>query len=501
MGRNLMGEVLTIEEMYRADALAIEGGVPGIDLMEAAGVAVADAVLSHAETGTALILCGPGNNGGDGFVAARVLAEAGWDITLALLGDIVALKGDAALAAAEWHGEVCALELGALAAIIQVSDVIVDAIFGAGLTRQLGDDIAAIVERANAMNCLRVAVDVPSGLMGNSGAVAGTVFDADLTVTFFRKKPAHLLVPAREMCGDVEVFDIGIPSSTLGNIRPKTVENGPEVWGGTFPGLSADTHKYSRGHLTVVGGGMAHSGAGRLAAYAGLRVGAGLVTTAVPPGAVPAYAAQQTAVMIAPAVDAEALNEFLQDARRNAVVIGPGGGVNDATKEKALVALALKKRAVLDADALTIFAEAPQELFEAIETDTVLTPHQGEFARLFPDLLDVSSKLEAARAAAARSGAVIVFKGPDTVIAAPDGRAAINENAPATLATAGSGDVLAGLIGGLLAQDMPVFEAACAGVWIHGAAAARFGRGLIAEDLPALIPEVLNDLEAAGWTD
>ncbi len=483
--------LLSVAEMSRADAAAIAGGVPGRQLMENAGRAVADAVLARWDPRPILVCCGPGNNGGDGFVAARHLAEAGWPVRLALLGDSARLKGDAAQHAARWQGEVLPLDEG----LLDGSELIIDALFGAGLSRPLEGVARRVVGGMSARGLPAVSVDVPSGLAGDSGAVLGEVaVRAVLTVTFFRKKPGHLLLPGRERSGELVVADIGIPDSVLEAISPPTWENSPDLWAGCYPRRRMGDHKYRFGHALVLGG-ATMTGAARLASRAALRVGAGLVTVACPREALAIYALSMASIITQPLDGDEDFGRLLEDPRRNAVLLGPGNGVTAETRDRVLAALRDGARAiVLDADALTVFQDDPGVLFEAIAGPCVLTPHEGEFARLFPDLVD--DKLACARTAAARSGAVVLVKGADTVIAAPDGRAAINANAPADLATAGSGDVLAGFITGLLAQAVPAFEAAAAAVWMHGAAGAAIGAGLIAEDLPDALPGILRDLRA-----
>jgi NAD(P)H-hydrate epimerase len=336
-----------------------------------------------------------------------------------------------------------------------------------------------------------VAVDMPSGISGDTGAPLGGVYvKAALTITFFRKKPGHLLLPGRALCGETVVADIGIPAEAA---NTQLHENMPALW--RFPWPELEGHKYSRGHCVVVSGPAHATGAARLAARAALRVGAGLVSVASPAEAVAVNAAHLTAIMIKPFHGAVELGALLSDRRLNAVAMGPGLGVGKETRE--LVATVLRSGAavVLDADAISSFKDEPQSLFGLLDNRCVLTPHEGEFERLFPGLLDQSgSKLEAARTAAARALCVVLLKGADTVIAAPSGKAVINANAPASLATAGAGDVLAGLIAGLLAQGMSAFDAACAGAWLHGDAARRFGPVLIAEDLPDMMPAVLAGL-------
>jgi NAD(P)H-hydrate epimerase len=399
------------------------------------------------------------------------------------------LKGDAALAAAMWDGPVAPLSV----ALIRSGDLIVDALFGAGLARPLEGVVLDVIRAVRASGNPVCAVDVPSGVMGDIGQVAGDAMQADLTVTFFRRKPGHLLLPGRGLCGEVQTADIGTPVAVLDQIAPRSFANAPGLWAAQFPQPQIEDHKFVRGHAVVAGGGLAVTGATRLAAYAALRIGAGLVTVAAPPDAFSTYAASLTAVMNRKADGAAGLDAMLVDARMNAVLLGPGLGVGAATRDKVAVASGKGRRIVLDADALTSYAENPADLFNLIDENCVLTPHEGEFLRIFPDLAR-GDKLSRARAAAKRSGAVIILKGADTVIASPDGRVAINDNAPPWLATAGSGDVLAGFVLGLLSQGMPAFEAACAAVWCHGACGSVVGRGLIAEDLAGRMPEVFAQL-------
>jgi NAD(P)H-hydrate epimerase len=483
--------LLTVAEMQRADAAAIAGGVPGPVLMENAGAAVAREIRARWAPRPVAVLCGPGNNGGDGFVVARLLAEAGWPVRLGLLGTRAALKGDAAQAAQRWTGAVESLERG----LLDGAPLVVDALFGAGLARPLDGVTLGVVEAMAGLTV--VAVDVPSGVHGDTGAVLGAAPAAALTVTFFRKKPGHLLLPGRLRCGETVVADIGIPGAVLDGIAPRQWENGPELWIARYPWPRAESHKYARGHAVVMGGDRM-TGAGRLAARAALRVGAGLVTVACPPEAFAIYAAGSPSLIVEPVGDDEAFAALLADARKNAVLLGPGAGVGVHTRARVLTALDAGKACVLDADALTSFAGAPADLLDRLPNEMngrcVLTPHEGEFARLFDAKGD---KLTRARAAAARCGAVVVLKGADTVVAAPDGRAVLNANAPPELATAGAGDVLAGLILGLLAQGMDAFDAACAAAWLHGEAATQVGPGLIAEDLPDALPAVLRRLRAS----
>ena len=440
------------------------------------------------------VLCGPGNNGGDGFVVARVLGAAGWPVTLALDGPTGKLKGAAALMAARWEGPVAALDVAALdAAVLDGAELVVDALFGAGLSRPLEGAPRAVIEALAARRLPCVAVDVPSGVHGDSGEASGAAAPAVLTVTFFRRKPGHLLLPGRALCGEVVVADIGIPDAALDRLDVNLHANAPALWRARYPWPRLDGHKYSRGHAVVVGGGAAATGAARLAARAALRVGAGLVTVATSAEALPIYAAALTAVMTAVTEGDAAFAALLADPRINAVLLGPGGGVGDATRRHVRAALDAGTACVLDADALTVFKDDPKELLDAISSPCLLTPHEGEFGRLFDTSGD---KVARARAAAAASGAAVLLKGADTIVAAPDGRAVINHNAPPELATAGAGDVLAGFALGLMAQGMAPFDAGCAAAWLHGAAAAGIGSGLIAEDLDEALPAVLETLKS-----
>lgn len=490
-------EVLTTTEMGQADRLAVAGGTPGFALMLSAGQAVAQAAMDLVEQGPILVIAGRGNNGGDGFVAAAELAARGRDVSVILLCERDTLKGDAALAARGWKNPVLPFNPQAIGA----PALIIDALFGAGLDRPVKGDPLTVIEAINAGGVPVLSVDLPSGINGTVGTVMGAAVRATETITFFRRKPGHLLFPGRLHCGRVRVADIGIDAAVLKDIRPTTFENVPELWRNAFPVPRIDGHKYARGHAVVVSGDMAATGAARLAARGALRAGAGLVTVASPRDAVAINAAALTAVMVRAIDTAAEFADLITDRRLNACVIGPGAGVGQRTRDLVLAALLARPALVLDADALTSFGDAPERLFEAIKTtdcpQVVLTPHEGEFPRLFSDMSNknpVRSKLERVRIAAERSGAVVLLKGPDTVIAAPDGRAAIAANAPPWLATAGSGDVLAGMIGGLLAQGVPAFEAASIGVWMHGEAGSEAGPGLIAEDLPEVLPAVFRRL-------
>lgn len=477
--------LLRVSQMEEADRLTAAAGVPGVALMQNAGTAVALEAIRRWSPRPVAVLCGPGNNGGDGFVAACELAAAGWPVRIALLGTPDRLRADAAHHAARWRGAIEGLSPG----ILEGAELVVDALFGSGLRRPLGAEVlptlAAVAKRRLAV----IAVDVPSGVMGDTGESMGAIA-SDVTVTFTRRKPGHLLLPGRDLCGDTVLADIGTPASVLDRIAVDVWENDPALWRGDLPVLKASANKFARGHALLCGG-YPTTGAARMAARAAARAGAGLTTIAVPEAGLAVYAAALESVMVRPLTGPHDLDALLADARFNALLIGPGAGVDGTTRAHALSMLGTRRSVVLDADAISVFAKDRQTLIDAIRGPCVLTPHEGEFARLF----DVTGdKLTRARAAARTSGAVIVLKGADTVIAAPDGRAVINSNAPPTLATAGAGDVLGGFVLGLLAQGMEAFLAASAAVWLHGSAARAFGAGLLAEDLPDLLPGVLRRL-------
>jgi ADP-dependent NAD(P)H-hydrate dehydratase / NAD(P)H-hydrate epimerase len=477
--------LLDNKQMTIADRLTIAAGVPATELMEHAGGSVAREIQRRWPVRPVTVLCGPGNNGGDGFVAARLLSEAGWPVSIALLGQRDHLVGAARHNSERWGGAVKPM----MPAILDGSELVVDAIFGAGLGRAVAgpaaETLSAVARRALPV----VAVDVPSGVKGDTGETLGAV-PAVLTVTYFRKKPGHLLLPARPLCGEVVVADIGTPPSVFEQIIPDTFENDPGLWLSDLPHLRNDGNKYTRGHALIAGG-YPMTGAARMAARAAARAGAGLTTIAVPEIALAIYATALTSIMVRPLAAPEEFDHLLDDIRFTAFLIGPGAGLHGETRNRVLAMLRTGRSTLLDADALTVFHEDPPSLFRAIKGSCILTPHEGEFGRLFDSSDD---KLSRARKAARLSGAIIILKGSDTVIVAPDGRAIINANAPPTLATAGAGDVLSGIVLGLLAQGMEPFLAAAASVWLHGAAATGFGPGLMAEDLPDLLPGVLRRL-------
>jgi hydroxyethylthiazole kinase-like uncharacterized protein yjeF len=494
-----MIEILTPDAMARADRLTIEAGTPGIELMERAGAAVARiASETAANTGRRIVVvCGPGNNGGDGFVAARLLAGEGFEVRLLLLGAREKLTGDAALAASRWKGKVETLS----ASPLSNCDLIVDALFGAGLSRDLSGEAKRAVDAINAANVPVVAVDLPSGIDGASGQVRGVAVRATHTVTFCRMKPAHLLMPGRMHAGRITVADIGIPDRIVREVAGGISLNVPEVWIGTYPWPRIDGHKYNRGHAVVVSGPAQATGAARLAANAALRAGAGLVTVAGPKAAVPVLSAALEAVMVREAQGAAGLKKLLADERLNAVLLGPANGAGKATAAAVETAAKAKRALVLDADALSSFTGESGQLGKLLKLNRIqalVTPHYGEFSKLFSrdsaQLLRIESKIEKVRAAAKLLGATVLLKGPDTVVASPDGRVTVSNNAPPWLATAGAGDVLGGIALGLIVQGMPVFEAASAAAWLHGEAAQEAGFGMTAEDLSPALKVVLAKL-------
>jgi len=499
-----MRELLTPTQMGACDAFTIARGTPGIDLMERAGQAVADAAQAMmAENGKVLVLAGPGNNGGDGYVAARLLAAMGHEVRIAALGDKAKLQGDAKWAFDGWPEDVSsatALDASAL----QAQDLIIDALFGAGLTRGLDGEAAALVEAVNQAGRPVLAVDLPSGLDGRTGLSLGPVIRATSTITFHRLKPGHVLHPGRTLSGTIRVADIGIHHGAISESGFTAQLTGAYLTE-HLPNLSADAHKYARGHALVAGGPPEKAGAGFLTASAALRAGAGLVTLAAPPETMAGSVGQYLALMRARCADARDLARLLSDDRLTACALGPGLVPNEATRQMVYAALESQAALALDAGAITAFAGMADPLLERIvarSAPTVLTPHSGEFKRLFGQGEAGLSKIEIAQQAAGLSGAVVVLKGADTVITHPNGGADctyVNANAPPWLATAGSGDVLTGIIAGLLTQSATaqgnaerLTATVAMGVWLHGEAGQEVGPALVASDLEAALQTVLQ---------
>ncbi len=493
-----MLELLTAEEMGRAEQVAAAAGLPTLTMMENAGRCVSEEVVRRYPRGSrVVVLCGPGNNGGDGFVCARYLRERGYHVRLALLGRAEDLRRDPKEMARRWDEAIESMTPQSL----EGAQIVVDAIYGTGLRDDVSGVVAELIEDTTRRKLPVISVDVPSGVDATSGALRGLAFKATATVTFFRRKTGHVLLPGRLYCGDVRAADIGIPPAVFSEIAPRTFANDPEFWLRYFPKLKIEGHKYDRGHAVVVSGPMESTGAARLSARTALRAGAGLVTVATSKTAFYINATQLTAIMLAPYDGPDGLSAVLSDPRITSALIGPGAGRDPEVADLVRSVLASDAVAVLDAEGITAFKASPAELFHLIKSrhaPTVMTPHEGEFPKVFPDLASEPSKLERARRAAEMSGAVVILKGADTVVAAPDGLSSISENAPPWLATAGSGDVLAGLVTGLCAQGMAAFDAASAAVWMHGELAVIFGPGLIADDMADLLPGVLQRLDKRG---
>lgn len=474
--------LISPDAVAKIDAACIQSGISGYGLMTAAGLAVSASALKHYPGARRfIILAGPGNNGGDAYVAARALDAAGAEVVLYQLKTGVPSTNDARRAF-----EACGIDALPIKDYRPADgDVVIDGVFGAGLSRDVPSTLAATIDKVEGARIPVIAIDLPSGIDGRTGKVLGAAFKADVTITFMALKPGMLLLPGRDYCGDIEIADIGVPARYISAHRSNIAINGPQIWSAFAGGHGPASHKYSRGALVVFSGEASHTGAARLSAEAGLRAGAGLVTIAAPESAMEENAAHLTAVMLRQIETADDLREWLADKRLGTFVLGPGFGIGRKARD---FALALSDRkVVLDADGITSFKDDPEALFQAFsgEPRLVFTPHEGEFARLFPDIAEDTDlwKVDKAISAARRANAAVIYKGSDTVVAGPDGRAAINTNAPSTLATAGSGDVLAGICGALMAQGYPIYEAACAAVWHHGEAAHRAGTGLTAEIL------------------
>ena len=530
-----MTELLTAAQMRAIEAAAIASGeVTGLELMERAGMGVVAAVLEEwpdLATGAqrAVVLCGPGNNGGDGFVVARLLRERGWAVEVFLYGTPEKMPPDARVNYERWLGMGEVREASQIEEHYDLIDLepalFVDALFGNGLNRPVKipvSDFGAFMDYSQRWlfesGAPTVAIDIPSGLCSDSGRSLGYSMTAALTVTFHAPKVGHLLADGgASCCGKLRVVDIGLPRQYWLDLPIKVLETLPESHHqtvrkversvGMLPKQVWASHKFSHGHALILSGPSGRGGAARLSARGALRVGAGVVTLGCPPEAIPENAARLDAVMLRPLADAAVLAETLEDQRINALCLGPALGTGAREAGLVQTALASGRDLVLDADALTILSQRA-DLFAALHDGCVLTPHAGEFARLFPDIAEklaapaikgpAYSKVDATREAAKRAGCVVLYKGPDTVIAAPDGRCAINsaqyDRAAPWLATAGSGDVLAGFITGLLARGYGPFDAACTGAWLHVECAREFGPGLIAEDLPEMLPPVFRRL-------
>ena len=490
-----MLELLTADEMRRAEQITIDGGTPSLTLMENAGRAVAEEVVRRFPRGSKVaVCCGRGNNGGDGFVCARILRERGFQVRLGLLGKPEELKAEPKEMARRWDETIEPLNV----LMLEGADIVIDGIMGAGLKGPVNGEIADIIQSVNDKKTPVVAIDMPTGIEMTHGSIQGIAFESVSTVTFFRKKTGQAQLPGKAYCGDVRISDIGISNKVLADIAPQTFINEPDFWLRYYPRLNKEGHKYDRGHAVVVSGPMESTGASRLGAKAALRIGAGLVSLATSKSAFYVNAAQLTSIMLSVYDGGGGLGDLLvNDPHQNAVLIGPGAGISEQTCENVTAVLASEATVIIDAEGLTAFEQNPQDLFGLIQgrnAPTIITPHKGEFDRIFPELGNAESKLEQTKRAAEISGSVVIFKGPITIISAPDGLSAILGDAPPWLATAGTGDVLAGMITGLCAQGMSPFDAAAAAVWMHAELARTFGPGMISEDMPALLPPLLQRL-------
>jgi NAD(P)H-hydrate epimerase len=492
--------VLSAQQMRFAEQHAVQAGTPLIILMERAGLAVAEQIMARYEKRPTLVLCGPGNNGGDGFVTARHLSAKGWPVRVLLYGKLEELPPEAKIAASRWRGAVMTASAASVESVIEKgAKLVVDALYGIGLKRPIGGEGAAMLQAVNRANLPVVSIDIPSGLNSDTGQIFGQTVAANLTVCFFRKKLAHVLMPGRMICGETVVVDIGIPDDALHSLTLQVSENNPDLWSTYFPQPRLNMNKYDRGHALVLGG---HDmmGAAKLAALAAQRMGAGLVTIAAPQSIYALYAMAMTSVMVKPVEEGEGFSQsfadILSDRRFNVAILGPGAGAHAGTKAAVFAALAAGKRCVIDADAINAFtreADVLRTAMEPLHGQCVITPHEGEFERLFQRVVDpTKDKISRVRTAAAYLNCPVLLKGADTVIASPEGLVIVNSNGPATLATAGTGDVLAGFIGGLMAQGVDAFIAACMGSWLHGAVATEHGPCLIAEDLINELPQALK---------
>jgi NAD(P)H-hydrate epimerase len=492
--------ILTAPQMRAAEQTAVLAGTPLIVLMERAGLAVAEQIMARYEKRPTMVLCGPGNNGGDGFVAARHLSAKGWPVRVLLYGKLEELAPEAKIAASRWRGAVMTASAAAVDGVIEKgARLIVDALYGIGLKRPIAGEAAAMLQAVNRASLPVVSIDIPSGLNSDTGQIFGQTVAANLTVCFFRKKLAHVVMPGRMICGETVVVDIGIPDDGLKGLPLQISENHPDLWSGYFPQPRLNMNKYDRGHALVLGG-VEMTGASRLAALAAQRIGAGLVTITAPDSVRHIYAAAMTSIMVKPVEEGEGFSQsfgnILSDHRFNVAILGPGAGAHDGTKAAVYAALAANKRCVLDADAINVFtreADLLRTLLEPVHHQCIITPHEGEFERLFQRIIDpAKDKITRVRQAAAYLNCPVLLKGADTIVASPEGLVIVNANAPATLATAGSGDVLAGFVGGLMAQGVDPFIAGCMAAWLHGAVATEHGPCLIAEDLIAGLPQALK---------
>ncbi|MDB1135730.1 NAD(P)H-hydrate dehydratase [Candidatus Anaplasma sp. TIGMIC] len=441
--------------------------IPVEELISRAGAAVTEEITARFPKSSALVLCGPGNNGKDGVAVARLLRDLGWQVR------VVGYKSNML--------DVPPVQFDNF----ETSEsIIVDAVFGLGLSRPIEDDLRKVIYKINESGKPVVSIDLPTGINGDTGEIMGSAVRSDLTVTFSCLKFGHVISPGRYYSGEVSIKDIGLQVCSA-----TAYYNTPCLWSGLIPRPSHESHKYNRGYAVVCSPGIRAVGAVKLAALAALRTCPGAVAVACNDNEIALYASALTSVMY------KQHDKIMRDRRVTAVLIGPGCEEEEVElRTKVLEVLRDQDRSyVLDAGALSVFQGCSDMLFNGINgRKAVLTPHEGEFRRIFPDLS--GGTVERAKKAAKMSGAIVVLKGHDTVIASPDGRVAVNNNAPSALATIGSGDVLAGIITGLVASGMDAFYAACCGVWVHGECGKKYRLGLIADDIVCGIPEVLSSL-------
>jgi NAD(P)H-hydrate epimerase len=484
-------EILSNEQMANADRITMDSGIDGFGLMQNAGNSASSIILERYKPCKVMIMCGPGNNGGDGFVIAQRLLENGFTVDVASLIKIENYKGDALLAAKQYKGEI--FNFSDLE--IKNYDLVVDALFGTGFSKELDKELQNIFIKIKQASIPVVAIDIPSGVNGSTGEASNNCCNADLTITFCRKKIGHVLMPGMEKCGEIIICDIGIPDASVQKAGYSLIENNPLIWQEYFKPKQRSDNKYNYGHCVIFGGSKL-TGAARLAARSAMRIGSGLCSISCNKDASIIYRTAEPHVMINDWDHCSEFIDFIDDPKKNAVLIGPGAGVDlgdDLVNVIKKTCRLENKKVVLDADALTVFQNKEEELYQFLHKDCILTPHDGEFSRIFPDLIN-KNKIEKAIMAAKLSGANILLKGADTIIAEPEGRIVVNNNGTADLATGGSGDILAGLIIGLLAQRIPAFEASCLAAYIHGRAAQIIGHGLVATDIPDKIPEILSEM-------
>lgn len=470
----------TIDQIKQAEKLTKDAGVEEIDLIERAGRGIAEFIANRFDRRPVVFLCGPGSNGSDGFIAANILDRAGWNVRVYCSKPVVMMEGVTAQAAKMWTGDI---EM--LSEIVLDDDyIVVDAVLGSGLNRALPSEITETFNAVRQEDVTVVAVDVPTGLRSDLTVDPNTL-KANYTITTTRPRIEHVLQPGAQYCGRIHVIDIGINPTTFAGMDVSAHLNSPELWSHYWRVPDSHTHKYIRGHVGILGGSEL-IGASRLAVSGAMRSGAGLGTIVTTKEAAKVYqAVVAPEVMVRGFDNAKEAADKMQERHVSVCLIGPGADESLSMEDLARECAEHDMQVVLDGDAL---GNVP------LEYATVITPHDGEFARMFPDLVDIPNKLDRAKKAAAKANCIVVLKGMDTIIASPDGRAYVNNKASPWLSTAGSGDVLAGSVAGCLAQKLPPFEAACSAVWIHGTASLKLSPGMVASELPIAMARTLTDI-------